>query len=336
MYSSIFRKKYSKKSRKIPKQKIMRSRKRVGGSLEPESTISTTESTSEDTEKVKYNPEVIEPTNTEEVKPTNTDVELGYIEQQATFHYEKYKPETMDDWSKIIVKEGGLNQEDAQITALAESVYGFKAVIIRDQIDTLREYKTEESEKLKANKKLHSNATAAYRQKRSNILKSINKSPNVFARFLTSEYEKKLENIIEEALQKDKILKKEVDELVDLKVEMKRANNDLEKSNYIVGMVGDAITSQGKKYSTVKWKEDMAPAPPPPVQNKYNTDRNEKYTRSTHSTRGSEGPDMDDRYGGSKKRIISKRHIKRRTKRHTQNNKRRYIKKQDKVFKKTK
>jgi len=338
MYSSIFRKKYSKKSHKIPKQKIMRSRKRVGGSLEPESTISTTEDNPEDiksnpediksnTEDIKSNPEDIKSnpediksnpedikSNTEDIKSNPEDiksnpedntednaedirpeiaekiepnVELGYIERQATSKYKNSNPETQ--WARTVVIEGGLNKKNAQIHMLdAGSLYGIRSNIIAEQINTLRKYRDNELENLEENKELHSNATEAYKNKRSNILKSIKKNRYYFAPLLTSLLTSE-ENIIERALQKDKTLREEVDKLVDLKVQMKQAKNNLEKSKYIVGMVSDAITSQSNKYRNVKWKEDTT--------------------------------------GGSKKRIISKRHIKRRTKRHTQNNKRRYTKK---------
>lgn len=144
------------------------------------------------------------------------------------------------------------------------------------------------------NKKKYLEAMKEYKEKRKEILVSLKKQPNSIAALFTSS--KTLETIIETANANMKIEQDKVDELVNKKVAMKRAHNILERSEYIVKEATRFHSFYNKLLAKLKAQRDAEAW-------------NEGFSG-----------------GGSKKKTTSKRHIKRETKRHAQNNKRRYTK----------
>lgn len=149
---------------------------------------------------------------------------------------------------------------------------------------------------------------------------------------------KTLESIIEKGLANKKIPESMVSDLVRAKVDMKKAKNILDKSNYIINIL---FENYYKVREAQRAREDAAynarHFSQPKVETSSSSQTSDSdyihhtsYLRNRNAdTSGSKDSDgiygmlSKDNRGGSKKRRISKRH----TKRHKRNNKKRYTKK---------
>ena len=212
-------------------------------------------------------------------------------------------------------------------------------------LEPLNFFLGDEISELKEKKKKYLEAINKYKEKRKEILILLNKQPNTMTALITST--KTLETIIEEALKNSKIPRTMFSDLVRAKVDMKKAKNIVDKSQYIIKTVKKKFYSLEKIYHNLREEEKARERAKiwfgpdddtPRYSSSSSSSSSPRYEKNrngdgTWFIRADEGYDMyDNKYkskGGSKKRNTAKRHIKRRTKRHMPNNKRRHTKKRN-------
>jgi hypothetical protein len=174
----------------------------------------------------------------------------------------------------------------------------------------------------KKKRKRYIEAENKYKEKRKEILTLLNQQPYSMTALLTSA--KTLESIIEKGLANKKIPESMVSDLVRAKVDMKKAKNILDKSDYIINIL---FKNYDKFKKAQRAKEDADWTARHFSQHKVQTSSSSQKDRLTGENfvdnNGSDGI-YDGIYdGGSKKRRTLKKH----TKRHKRNNKKRYTKK---------
>ena len=140
---------------------------------------------------------------------------------------------------------------------------------------------------------------------------------------------KTLESIIENGLANKKIQEWMVSDLVRAKVNMKKAKNILDKSNYIIQIL---FNNYNKFREAQRAREDAAwnarhfsqPKVQTPSSSETDWLTGKSFIPNINSASGTPSTGyINIGSGGSKKRNTSKRH----TKRHVRNNKKRYTKK---------
>lgn len=326
-----FRKKYTKNFHKIRKQKIMKSRKRSGGGY-PSLNLPNFFKKKEEPPLKEYAPQELkeytpqdslsqgneeDDDNHDEIDYAIRDAEesmerdiesiderqadIESIERQAD---KLFTPETPEIWNKEMLDFDtyptsviGLNSRYIKHTRnLNYRTHGYDAYKgLREEVESLVSFLKHEKRNLKEKKKIYLKALNEYEEKRKEILVLLKKQPNSVRAFFTSS--NKLESIIERANANNEISPEKVDELVNKKVEVKKAKNIKDRSKHIVNSVTKIYDVTRKKYYEVKKEYDQ-----------------EILGMALFGS---------DEGGGSKKRNTSKRH----TKRHKRNNKKRYTKK---------
>ena len=201
--------------------------------------------------------------------------------------------------------------------------------------DVLSDYKRaidysigDEKYDLKEKKKKYIEAENNYREKRKEILKLLNQQPYSMTALLTST--KTLESIIEKGLANKEIQESMVSDLVRAKVDMKKAKNILDKSNYIIEIL---FKNYYKFREAQRAREDAVrnarhfSQPRVETSSLTQTDwfTGKSFTPNNQSFSGDHSSNkyLNVGRGGSNKRNTSKRH----TKRYMRNNKKRYTKK---------
>lgn len=141
---------------------------------------------------------------------------------------------------------------------------------------------------------------------------------------------KTLETIIEEALKNSKISQPMFSDLVRAKVDMKKAKNIVDKSQYIIKTVKKKFYSLEKIYRIFREEEKARERAKiwfgsDDITGRYSTSSSSSSSPRYERNRNGDGTwfipnngyDKYDEFGGSKKRNTAKRHIKRHIKRHT-------------------
>jgi hypothetical protein len=228
-----------------------------------------------------------------------SDVES--IEHQANKLFTPETPETWNrenmDFDSYAASISYLNTELNYIRNMHYIAHGYDGYeALEKKVKSLVSFLKDEKRKLKEKKKnIYLKALNEYKEKRKEILVLLKKQPNSMRALFTSS--NKLESIIERANANNEITPEKVKELVNKKVEVKKAKNIIDRSKHIINSVTKIYYVIRKKYYEFKEQYDQ-----------------EMLGRSLFGSE--EG-------GGSKKRNTSKRH----TKRHKRNNKKRYTKK---------
>jgi hypothetical protein len=235
-----------------------------------------------------------------DIEPIERQADIESIERQAD---KLFTPETPEIWNKEMLdfdkyptSVNGLNSQYIKHTRnLNYRTHGFDAYKgVREEVESLVSFLKHEKRNLKEKKKIYLKALNEYEEKRKEILVLLKKQPNSVRAFFTSS--NKLESIIERANANNEISPEKVDELVNKKVEVKKAKNIKDRSKHIVNSVTKIYDVTRKKYYELKKEYDQ-----------------EILAMALFGS---------DEGGGSKKR-----HTKRHTKRHKRNNKKRYTKK---------
>jgi len=334
-----FKKKYTKNFHKIRKQKIMKSRKRGGGLSLP--SLPKFFKNTEKTPLEEYAPSgALSEDNATNIEPKireTVESNVQSIESKANDIFIKEISNTSDapeNWEteKITQQIDGKNPTIKEINDKIPSIsvdYGVLSEYKRAIDYSIGDEKYFSKEK----RKKSIEAENIYKEKRKEILTLLNQQPYSMTALLTST--KTLESIIEKGLANKKIPESMVSDLVRAKVDMKKAKNILDKSNYIIEIL---FENYYKVREAQRAREDAAYNARHFSQPKVETSSSSQTSDSdyihhtshlrnrnedTSGSKDSDGMWSKDNRGGSKKRRTLKRH----TKRHKRYNKKRYTKK---------
>jgi hypothetical protein len=344
-----FKKKYTKNFHKIRKQKIMKSRKRSGGlslpslpslpkffknkekppleEYAPSGSLSENNEFNGDDNATNIEPKVRETveSNVQSIESQANEIFIKEISNtsDAPENWETEKITQQIDGKNPTIKE--INDKTPSISVDYDVLFEHKEAIDYSIGD--EQYFSKEK------RKKYIEAENKYKEKRKEILTLLNQQPYSMTALLTST--KTLESIIEKGLANKKIPESMVSDLVRAKVDMKKAKNILDKSDYIINILFknyDKFKKAQRAKEDAAWNARHFSQPKVQTSSSYQTSDSDYIHHTSHlrnrnaDTSGSKDYDGmwgEDNRGGSKKRNTSKRH----TKRHKRNNKKKYTKK---------